>query len=471
MKILHKLMLIMGLLVVSTDIKIQALHLSDQVAYSIMVAGLMGASVGIIYTCVDSNGTLLQKADEYIAGVDDCQDMLPPSSWNGSCEDYYAWYMEHKFSLHLSDITEESSKILCKYIDMNQQKLALARQWCQFRSNYFKSMKDKLDEIERLQVLLKQASLNVSLHYDAFFISQSLLQQMKLLQFYFDNTDKFEDMLPPSSWQDSLELYLADYLDIHFSIKLSEINRHSFDTITKNIEKNKKNCVLARQVMYNLHRHGKDITSVENHIVTMELQLDKASLNFRNYYYNFVLAHTMINRYELLPKYDINLYGFEAVNKLMSWIRRSSFSQSRYALLSCKAKLSCDLDTVNSLLASHCNLLNICPVTYKKLTCCYESMERSYDLLLGSSHYQQEKDDKHKEDMLRMEEERVQAARLAAIAAQQAAEAQKRQAYAQEQAAQAQQEAAQAQRRQARAQEEANRIEKEKKDRDKKSRP
>ena len=76
MKTMHKLIfsgLMVGMISTPTDARF------DDFAGPLLGTTAVVAVGAMIYACVDSNETLLRKADQYLQNVDTCQDLLNPT--------------------------------------------------------------------------------------------------------------------------------------------------------------------------------------------------------------------------------------------------------------------------------------------------------------------------------------------------------------------------------------------------------
>jgi hypothetical protein len=300
---------------------------------------IVGVGATLIYNSIDSNVTLLQKADEYLKNVDTCQDLLPPSTWHGTTESYFEQYVQRTFGVLVTDMHKGSyctHDIVNTYISKMKSNLYAARQCVEFRSRFYTEMSYKLSEIQYLENLLARADGNAT------------------------------------------------------------------------------------------------------------------------YYNEFLLGHQILNFHMNLPTRNVawitNTTQQEQQATLVKCIRRGFFSNSPYPLMSYQEQISKDLKFIRQYLASNGRcFMHAYPQLYTQLMVFQDVLEATSDILLDCSAYQIEKDNKHKEDLLLVEQAKARAQQEAARAQQASADAQLQQAWAQ-------QNQAWAQHRKANAQEEANNI-------------
>lgn len=321
--------------IVSAPVDTQAFD-RDMIAPTLVTTGIVGVAAAIAYTCIDSNATLLYKADGYLSKLDTCQDLLPPATWHGTTESYFEQYLQKKFSVRVADMQKDSNytySIVYNYIRQMKSNLYAARQCVEFRSMFYTAMHDKLSEIKSLDNLLTAAMCDA------------------------------------------------------------------------------------------------------------------------NYYDEFLLAHQILNFHATLPMNNVTWAATGSLQEqqvsLIKWIRRGYYSNSSYPVICYQEQLTKDLKFIRQYLG-RCSAYSY-PTLHAKLISLQDALEAAFDMVLDSSAYQTEKDNKHKEDLLLAEQAKARAQEEAAYAQQKAAQAQMQQAWAQ-------QNQAWAQHRNASAQEEANRI-------------
>lgn len=170
-KILMMLVLMVGM--VSTPADTQAF---DNLENPILVAAAV-AGITLLYMHTDSNETLIRRAHDYMDNVDTCQDLLPPSTWQGTTETYFEQYVHNKFGIQVTDIRKGSDytyDLVSKYVKKMKLKLAAARQCVEFRSMFFAEMNDTLSKIKLLESLLARAS-NDAVYYDKFLQAHQII--------------------------------------------------------------------------------------------------------------------------------------------------------------------------------------------------------------------------------------------------------------------------------------------------------
>ena len=413
----------------------------------------------ILYTTIDSNETIKNKVQDICNHIDTCQDLLPPDSWTDTKEAYFACYLKTKFHLNIIDINETSSQVVDKHIAIQKKNLAIARQLIGQRGHYFYSMKDLETELDVLEHLLERASLNATLYYRDFF----LYQQVKNLHNILRNIDNCKDLLPYASWNDSLEAYFEHYLKTRLSVKLDAIDEKVIQCLHDYVLKNKLNLFAARKSALYLYRYYDEMKEILFEIDAHEKLLEQATSNIKIYYDDFLRAHQILNFYIKLPTHDAKWCDTallpEQENRIVKWVRRILLSHKQYPLLSFKQMVFDDLKTINENINSRSFVIRY-PLIHAKLVVYRDSLERAYDLLLQTVPYQDEKDDKHKADLLQIEQDKIEFVDKISWASEQVAE---QAAWAMRQAARTEQDAVDAQLRQARALEEANRLAIEKK--------
>lgn len=149
----------------------------DMLAPALVTTGIVGVVAAIAYTCIDSNATLLYKADGYLSNLDTCQDLLPPATWHGTTESYFEQYIQRKFSVRVTDMQKGSGcnyKIVNNYVSQMKSNLYPARQCVEFRSTFYTVMSDKLSEIKSLDNLLTRAMSDAN-YYDEFLLAHQIL--------------------------------------------------------------------------------------------------------------------------------------------------------------------------------------------------------------------------------------------------------------------------------------------------------
>jgi len=416
----------------------------------------------ILYTIIDSNETIKNKVQDICNNIDTCQDLLPPDSWTDTKKAYFACYIKSKFSLMLSDINETTSQIIDQHIALQKKNLVTARQLINFRSCYFQSVKDLEIEIERLEKLLERASLNATLYYHDFFLTQQVENLHNLLR----NIDTCKDLLPYASWDDDLESYFEHYLKTRLSIKLVAIDEKVMQCLQDYVLKHKLNLFAAHKSALYLSKYYDEMKQILLEINEIDMMLEQASFNIQIYYKDFLLVHQILNFYEKLPTHDVKWCTTallpEKENRIVKWIRRILLSHKQYPLVAFKEMVFHDLKIMNEYINSRSFVIRY-PLIHAKLVLYRDSLERAYDILLGTAQYFDEKDDKYKADLLSIEETKDQLAKKDSWIAEQAVE---QAAWAMRQAARIEQDLADAQLRQARALEEANRLAIEKKKED-----
>lgn len=413
----------------------------------------------ILYATVHTNETVTNKVKDICNQIDTCQDLLPPDSWTDTKKAYFACYLKSKFSLTLSDINETTSQIVDKHIALQKKNLETARQLIEFRGRYFQSMQDLNAEIDDLDRLLERASLNAALYYRDFFLSQQVENLHNLLR----NIDNCKDLLPYACWDNDLEAYFEHYLKTRLSMKLVAIDEKVMQCLQDYVLKHKLNLFAAHKSALYLSKYYDEMKEVLVEINEIEAMLEQANFNLQIYYKDFLLVHQILNFYEKLPTHDTKWCTTallpEKENRIVKWIRRILLSHKQFPLVAFKEMVFRDLKIMHEYINSRSFVIRY-PLIHAKLLLYRDSLETAYDILLGTAQYFDEKDDKHKADLLSIEESKDQLAKKDSWIAEQAVE---QAAWAMRQAARIEQDLADAQLRHARALEEANRLAIEKK--------
>ncbi len=138
----------------------------------------------------DSNATLLQQADAYIAQVDTFDDLLPPAGWPSTTEKYFEEYVYNKLGLQLADIHLGSRyryKVVSDYVVCNMDRakkyLQSAQACVASRAICFSSMANKLAEIKKLEQIVTQAPAHADL-YNRFLLGHQILNFYQDLPIY-----------------------------------------------------------------------------------------------------------------------------------------------------------------------------------------------------------------------------------------------------------------------------------------------
>ena len=164
------------------------------------------------YSIFDTNGTLLQKADEYLSHVEALQDLLPPSTWQGTTESYFEQYVHTNFGLKMSDIqlgSQYKYNIVTQSVDAKikemRKNLQAARQYVQFRSSFFTTMSDKLLEIQNRENQLFKVREDAK-QYERFLLGHQIVNFYASLPVY--HAPKIGD----AAWRKSHEKSLISWI-------------------------------------------------------------------------------------------------------------------------------------------------------------------------------------------------------------------------------------------------------------------
>lgn len=189
MRVKYTFLLAVGLLIMSSEVQ------SDQISYEVAFGtGVALSTAALVYYCVDSNQTLLYKADMHLRDLDLCLELISAMKIEGQAQElFFEKFLENKFGVSVADIKLGSSvnyHILTKYMKQMRYKLDQARDCVEFRSRFFTDMHHKLLEIQSLEFSLRAVRPEVKLFAD-------YLLGHQILNFYKD--------LPILSTSDSLQ--------------------------------------------------------------------------------------------------------------------------------------------------------------------------------------------------------------------------------------------------------------------------
>lgn len=150
---------------------------SDLFSSRNLAIAALAAGTGYVYMNIDSNETLLKKADQYFQEIDTCQDVMVPVSWQGTREQYFEQYLHNQFGIKPNQVHKDSAHtytMVSDYVKSMQLQADLARNCVSFRSTFFAAMHEKYTQILGIDHLL-QSALMYAKNYDNFLLGYQII--------------------------------------------------------------------------------------------------------------------------------------------------------------------------------------------------------------------------------------------------------------------------------------------------------
>ncbi len=279
---------------------------------------------------------------------------------------------------------------------------------------------------------------------------------------YLRDIDGCQDLLPPTDYSQSAEIYFEQYLHNKFGIALTDVRLGSDDNyqlVSHRVREMKDRVDAARACVEFRARFFSGLADKMSEIKSLQLSLEKA-LQDAKHYDKFLLGHQILNFNATLPMNDLAWMSQSSEQQqqsaLIKWIRRGYYHDVPYPLTSYTEQISGDIKYIRQYLGKDRTYYSSWyPNLSERLSLCQAALEEASSILIDSPAFKTEKEAQRQEELLQIEQAKVRAQEQAAQAQKAQADALAQQATAQYAQAAAQMNQGWAQHRQAAAQESA----------------